>query len=107
HNSQIDLDELIFGGTAFIKPLEQFSASWLMLEEVWMVEIELFHDFKAETRAGCSVWARRFYRHRPKALKPTARAGHIAAHHRSDGCLIGFIVLEWSHSSGLRGLLAG
>ena len=35
---------LIFGCTAFVKLLEQFSASWLMPEEVWMVEIELFHD---------------------------------------------------------------
>jgi hypothetical protein len=41
-------DKLIFGGTAFIKPLEQVSASWRMLEEVWMVEIELFHNFKAD-----------------------------------------------------------
>jgi hypothetical protein len=27
-----------------MEPLEQFSASRLMPEEVWMVEIELFHD---------------------------------------------------------------
>jgi hypothetical protein len=27
-----------------MEPLEQFSASWLMPEEAWMVEIELFHD---------------------------------------------------------------
>jgi hypothetical protein len=27
-----------------MKSLEQFSASWLMSEEAWMVEIELFHS---------------------------------------------------------------
>jgi len=37
------LHKLIFGCAAFIEPLQQFSASQLMLEEVWMVEIELFH----------------------------------------------------------------
>src|ERR1700740_330751 len=49
YNFLIGLHQFIFGCTAFIQFLEQFSASWLTPEEVWMVEIELFHTFPEPT----------------------------------------------------------
>jgi len=49
------LYELIFGCTAFMKLFKQFSASWRMLEEVGMVEIEL-SLFHVNTFALSPLW---------------------------------------------------